>query len=119
MNSTKDRAALEAQLRIMFESQAKALPIPDRQPDEVVSVPEWPSTRRRAPYVMAAALVAAVVITVVAIGANSGQRVHTDGGPAAAQPTAGAVQPIHFDTAQVSMAADAFSIDVRGKTFLT
>src|SRR3954471_14835927 len=119
MNSTKDRADLEARLRTMFDSQARALPVPDRQPDALVSMPEWPPVRRRAHYVMAAALVAAVVITVVTIGATTGQRVDTDRRPAAAQPVAGGVQPIHFDTALVSMAAGALSIDVRGKTFLT
>jgi hypothetical protein len=103
MNSTKDRAELEARLRSMFDSQARSLPIPDREPDEVAFVPEWPATRRRAPYVMAAALVAAVVITVVAIGATTGQRVDTNRGPAAAPPAAGGVPPIHFETALVDV----------------
>jgi hypothetical protein len=119
MNSTKDRADLEARLRSMFDSKTRTLAIPDREPDEVAGVPEWPSTRRRAPYIMAAALVAAVVITAVAVGATTGHRVDTNRGPAAPQPAAGGVQPIHFETALVSMAADAFSIDVRGKTFST
>ena len=110
---------LEGRLTELFEGQARALHVPVRewsevrqptQPSRVRTRPGWP----RVAIGVAAAL-PLVLALVLTTGDRGTQQVTTGGdGAPAGQPAR-----LQVETRQVTMAADAVTIDVGGKRFVT
>ena len=116
MSSATD---LEDRLTELFESQARALHVPAREWSDVSQTEAAGPSRTRPPWprigLSIAAAIPLVLALVLATGDRGTQQVTTGGGgaPAAQLPR------LQVETRQVTLAADAISIDVGGKRFVT
>ncbi|MDQ1416394.1 MAG: hypothetical protein QOF81_2007 [Acidimicrobiaceae bacterium] len=120
MSDTKED--LEAQLRAMFESQEQAVLVADREwSGEADAWPLHSKSQSRRAYV-AVGIAAGIVIFLAALPlvARSGAPVKTgQKGPAGQRPAGQSVSGFHTESPQVSLTADAVSIDVDGKKYVT
>jgi hypothetical protein len=119
MNGTKED--LESQLRAMFESQEKALPVADREwSGEAEAWPLHSKSQSRRPYV-AVRIAAGIVILLAAVPLvqRSGAPVKTAQNRPAGQVPAAPESGFHAESPQVSLTADTVSIDVDRKKYVT
>ncbi len=122
---TTRRQELEARLTTMFREQADSIRVPTTAWRDATAGPPGPERSSRRPaFALTAAMVASVVLAVVLVGRGGPPEPVTTGPAASSGPPPGAATgarsaPLHVETRQVSLSADAVEIEAGGKKFVT